>query len=330
MIHETSIARLRFHDIGIGALELTYAFQENDRVEFDIIRGESRRPQYIFLLKSHTFDLTFERAPISLGRDRRVEGMLGISGMLQENVYDGLPLLSDYRSISGGVFVLERLVMGSVEFEAGARYDHEAREADIPKKTYQSLVREERISEAECTVQDNSSRCGSTFHAGTVSLGALYRLTRETTAKLDLSSATRMPTIDEQYINGTSPSFPIMARGLASLGPETSWSLSSTFETSQSWVSAEASFYGNFIKDYIYLSPELREDGTVRTDVLINGRFPRFAYTAIDAVYYGADANAKFRMGDFDLGIQGSVVRAYEADTGAFLLLFHQTVCAVS
>ena len=145
-------------------------------------------------------------------------------------------------------------------------------------------------------------------------------MSEETVGKVDLSSATRMPTIDEQYINGTAPSFPIMARGLASLGPETSWSLSGTLETNQSWLSAEVSIYGNFIDDYIYLSPELRDDGTVRTDVLINGRFPRFAYTAIDAIYYGADLNAKMRLGKFDLGVQSAVVRAYEADTGEFLL----------
>ena len=87
-----------------------------------------------------------------------------------------------------------------------------------------------------------------------------------------------------------------MARGLASLGPD-----QLEFEQhlrNKSVVGlCRSLLLRNFIKNYIYLSPELREDGTVRTDVLINGRFPRFAYTAIDAVYYGADANAKFRMG---------------------------------
>ena len=107
-----------------------------------------------------------------------------------------------------------------------------------------------------------------------MTLGGLMRLSDEFTGKIDLSSATRMPTIDEQYINGTSPSFPIMARGRATLGPETSWSLSGTLETSISWFSAEVSVYGSYIDEYIYLAPELRDDGTVRTDVLINGRFP--------------------------------------------------------
>ena len=43
------------------------------------------------------------------------------------------------------------------------------------------------------------------------------------------------------------------------------------------WLSAELGVYGNYIDDYIYLAPELREDGTIRTDVLITGRYPRLA-----------------------------------------------------
>ena len=38
----------------------------------------------------------------------------------------------------------------------------------------------------------------------------------------------------------------------------------------------EISAYGSFIDDYIYLAPELREDGTIRTDVLIQGSFLDF------------------------------------------------------
>ena len=190
----------------------------------------------------------------------------------------------------------------------------------MPVKTYEGLVREARIDEGECDVREEWSKCDSTFNAGTLSLGALFRLSEEYVAKVDLSSATRMPTIDEQFINGTSPSFPIMARGRASLGPETSWSLSATLEANLSWLSGELSVYGSYIDDYIYLSPELREDGTVRTDVLITGRFPRFSYDPLDAVFYGVDANVKARFGPFDLEVQGSVVRARRTDRDQFLL----------
>ena len=139
-------------------------------------------------------------------------------------------------------------------------------------------------------------------------------------AKFDLSTATRLPTIDEQYMSGAAPSFPVMARGCGDLGPETTWSLSGTFEANLKWLSAELGVYGSYIDDYIYLAPELREDGTIRTDVLITGRYPRFGYEAVDALYYGLDLNTKIRFGHFDLGLQGSIVRAYDLDTDEFLL----------
>ena len=71
---------------------------------------------------------------------------------------------------------------------------------------------------------------------------------------------------------------------------------------------------------HLYLAPELREDGTVRTDVLISGRYPRFGYDPIDALYYGFDANASLRLGPFDLNVQASLVRANNVETGEFLL----------
>jgi len=320
VVHDLVIARAGVEFEGLGELEATYAFQLNDRREYDIVRTETSFAQYNFTLRSHTLDVSFRHAPISLTKGLRLEGLAGLSGLMQENVYRGWPLLSDYRAFGASVFALERLIVGRFEFEAGARFDHMTREAHIPKKTYQSLVREGRIFADECIVGDEFTRCPSAFNAGTLSLGALMRIREGLDAKIDLSTATRFPTIDEQYISGASPSFPVMARGRGGLGPETSWSLSGTFEAAFPWISAELSVYGSFIDDYIYLAPELREDGTVRTDVLISGRYPRFSYEPVDALYYGLDASASLSFDPFDLSLQGSLVRAINVDNGEFLL----------
>ena len=58
----------------------------------------------------------------------------------------------------------------------------------------------------------------------------------------------------------------------------------------------------------------------MRTDVLISGRYPRFAYEPVDAVFYGVDTSASLRLGRFDLSVQGSLVRATNVDSGEFLL----------
>ena len=97
VIHDTVLARLELEFTGIGDLEATYAYQVNDRKEYDIIRGESSRAQYNFTLRSYTADLVFRRTPDELGDDVRLQGMMGVSGMLQDNFYTGVPLLSNCR-----------------------------------------------------------------------------------------------------------------------------------------------------------------------------------------------------------------------------------------
>ena len=320
VIHDIAIARASVDIDGFGQLEGTYAFQSNDRKEYEIVRVETDAAQHNFVLRTHTADALLRQTPIRISDDLKLEGLFGISGMLQENVYRGWPLLSDFRAFSGGVFGLERLKWDNYELEFGARFDHTTRNAYLPKKTYQSLAREDRINPDECNLGDDFTRCDRTFNAATFSLGGLIHLSQGIFAKVDLSSATRAPTIDEQYLNGTSPSFPVMARGNHTLDSETSWSSSATLEAETSFFSGELSAYGSYIDDYIYLAPELREDGTIRTDVLIQGRFPRFSYDPIDAIFYGAEADTVVRLGPLDIGIQASMVRARNAKTDEFLL----------
>lgn len=319
--HDIALARLQKRLPSLGEIEATYAFQRNLRREFDIVRVDTPLAQYNFTLRTHTANVVLKHKPRPLSPDTRLEGSAGVSTMLQDNVYSGWPLLSNYRDFSGGVFAIERWVSGDAEVEAGARFDHTTRNAYIPKNTYLALVREKRIAPGGCDQRTRNARCDSAFNAGTLSLGGLLRVSKRLKARVDLSSATRMPTIDEQYISGTAPSFPVMARGLGGLGPETSWSLTGTLDYANRWISGEVSAYGSYINDYIYLSPELREDGTVRTDVLIQGRFPRFSFNAINAVFYGVDLNATARVDKFELSVQGAMVRATEAGTGEGLFM---------
>ena len=320
VVHDTAIARGQVKLGDFGELEGTYAFQRNIRREYEIIRGESSRAQHNFGLRSHTVDVLFRREANALSEDLDLVGLAGVAGMLQENLYRGWPLLSDYRAFSGGIFALERLVFEDYELQFGARFDHETRHAYLPEKTYQSLAREERIDPEACTIGEDFTRCNTAFNATTFTVGGLAHLSEAISGKVDLSTATLVPTINEQYLNGTSPSFPVMARGNHTLTSETSWSASATLNGEWPKLKGEISTYGSFIDDYIYLAPELRENGTIRTDVLIQGSFPRFSYDPIDAVFYGVDADAVFRVGSVDVGVQGSLVRARNADTDEFLI----------
>ena len=318
--HDVAIARSNVELGDTFKLESTYAYQVNDRKEYEIIRTDSAAPQYIFTLRTHTADLVLSHAAVEIGQNVELTGMMGLSGILQENVYRGWPLLSDYRAFGGGLFALERLIFDGFELEFGTRFDHTTRHAYLPKKTFESLRREGRIDSNACTEGEEFSRCNTRFNTTTFSAGGLIHFMKGFFGTLNLSTATRVPTIDEQYLNGTSPSFPVMARGNHTLDAETSYSASTSLNMTWPLFKGEISTHASFIDDYIYLSPELRDDGTIRTDVLIQGRFPRFSFDPINALFYGVDAGGEFRFGPLGLGFQGSIVRAENIDNNEFLL----------
>jgi len=163
--------------------------------------------------------------------------------------------------------------------------------------------------------------CASRYHTLSASAGALVHVTEPWALKLDLSTASRPPNPDEQYLNGTSPTFPVVGLGKPDLGPETTYggALTSTVRTDH--VTAEASAYANYIADYIYFAPAIGADGQPIYDVLIRGTFPRFTTRAVDALFYGVDGGVAVTPTPWlELGAQVSAVRARNTRDDRYLV----------
>ena len=95
------------HDIGslhfnrfwkLGSFEGIYSFQRNHRLEYDQVRDSITGPQYDFTLRTHSLDtfLVIIQEIYSTASFRR---RFWFSGCFQENVYRGLPLIPNYRSL---------------------------------------------------------------------------------------------------------------------------------------------------------------------------------------------------------------------------------------
>ena len=308
------------YDLGrYGGLTATYAVQINLREEYDTVRGSVTGPQFDFTLRTHSVDASWRQPRVELGSGRALEGTAGVALQLQDNVYAGLPLIPNYRQLGVGVFVTERLTLGSLALEAGARYDLLTRTAVLDRGAYLRHRARGTLGDEACDGTD-PARCPRTFHVGAVSLGLIEELGDEWTWKLDLSSAGRAPTIDEAYINGTAPSFPVLAIGDPSLGVETTWSLSTTMQATFPWLAAEVSAYASYVDDYIYLAPELSPDGTPVVDVIIRGAFPRFTERAVNALLFGGEGQAKLQWGPLELDLSVSVVRGQNLTRGEPLI----------
>jgi iron complex outermembrane receptor protein len=133
--------------------------------------------------------------------------------------------------------------------------------------------------------------------------------------------ASRAPNTDEQYLNGTSPTFPVLGLGKPDARPETTYATSATVGYASERVTAEASAFVNLIDDYLYFAPALDDSGMPIFDVLIRGTFPRFTTQATDARFYGADGGIQASpIRALELGAQVSLVRARDVDRDRYLV----------
>jgi iron complex outermembrane receptor protein len=318
------------HDVGIlstdiqgdwGSLEATYAYQVNHREEYEQVRESITGPQYDFTLRTHSVDSVYQHPTASYAIGD-LDGGVGVQGSFQENVYRGLSLIPNYRSFSGGVFAYERLSLGRVDLEAGARADALTRAAYLRDNDYDAHIRRGTLDEKNCKELDTTARCPADYTATSFSVGTLvHAIPKRLDLKLDLSNASRFPNVDELYMLGSAPSFPVYANGHPDLGAETAWGSSFTAGLRLEAVEAEASLYGQYIEDYIYFAPELNANGEPRFDVTIRGTWPSWGYRPIDAVFYGVDGSVNIGPhSPIGLQARGALVRAEDSDTGSHLV----------
>lgn len=319
--HHLALARTRITLGAAGELHATYSFQYNDRREFEIVRESVEGPQLRFGLATHTADVRYEHAAARLQHWTLV-GTLGASLSQQTNEFDAAStLIPDYRQWGWSVYDIERFVHDRVEFEIGARYEGLHRIADLDERDYLGLQASDRLDADSCEASGAGGVCQHDFHTASATVGLLGRPIRrlpEFTWRAQLDSSARIPAIDEQYMNGAAPSFPILGFGDAKLGVERSWGGESTVHWSGDWLSVEASGYTTYIDDYIYFVPERQEGQCAPLTCTTRGAFPVFVFTPIDALFGGGEVRFDLRAPRLPFGLSGSAawVRAKDLESG--------------
>ncbi len=293
-----------------GQLELTYAYQANDRQEYDVRRaGRSARPALDLFLATHTADMVLKH---HLGR--RLHGKVGANGLLQENVNipgTGVsPLIPDYRRRAAGVFVLEHCPVGEdLELEAGAR----AEVAHLQVYTFDA-------ARSPVTPEHR-------FANGAASVGANWSIADSLALRFNVSSAYRPPNVSELYSAGLHHGAAAIEEGDASLASERMLKATLDLEGgigAGRW-SGFLSLHAARINDFIQLLP----DGVALT---IRGAFPVFRYSATQAMIWGFDGRVELRLSQqWSVALECSAVRGRDllrdqwlyllpADRGAMVL----------
>jgi iron complex outermembrane receptor protein len=311
-LHSTS-------SLGHWSLQGVYAFQLNQRQEYEQVREAVEGPQYDFTLRTHSVDVLLAHEPTRL-EHAWIEGGLGLQGSFQENVYSGYALLPNYRAFSGGVFGYQRVSNQRLSGELGLRMDGLFRAAYLDEQDYQRHQARGSLQDA-CSDAGERFRCPAAFQSVSASLGALLRVVPEHLDwKLDLSSTGRIPNADELYLIGAAPSFPVYALGDPDLGVERAWGATSTLGLTSHWVEAEVSGFGSLVQDYILFAPSIGESGP-DYEVTIRGSWPVYAYQAVDARLLGADGRIDLLPQEIvGLTLGAATVLATELDSGRHLV----------
>lgn len=253
-----------------GKLYLQYGYQYNQRFEFDMDRlyndsvAALNLPELELRLYTHTLDIHFESASW-----KGFSAIAGAGGMIQDNQYAGLRyFVPNYRLTNVGGYTLIRWKKDRTEIEGGGRLDF--REQTV----YRNIRGEVRSTPFD-------------FVNPGLSLGFIRKQNKRLMLQMNLSMAGRPPSINEWFSNGLHHGTATYETGDSTLGVEKVYSAHLTGNWSSKYVSVSATAYYSYISDYIYLSPA----GDVV--LTINGAFPAYAYSAVDAAFKGLDLSVE-------------------------------------
>lgn len=315
--HHLAFARARVRLGRAGELHALYSFQYNDRKEFDVVRQSVVGPQLEFGLATHAGDLRFEHARLEL-RDWALVGTLGAIVSHQTNTFDGAgTLIPDYRQSNWAVYDVERFVHERVELELGARYEGLHRLATLGERDWLGQQAGGRLDPRACRAGGDGGTCEHTFHTASATLGSLVRpilKAPEFSWRVQLNSSARIPAIDEQFMNGAAPSFPILGVGSSKIGIERSWGGESTLQYDGDWLLVEAAAHATYIDDYIYFVPQRQDGQCAPLSCTARGPLPVFAFTPVDAFFGGGELRFDLRPPRLPFGLAGSAswVRALD------------------
>ncbi|UCS95905.1 TonB-dependent receptor [Echinicola marina] len=286
VVHQLLKAKGHYHLKNEGVLNLEYAFQQNNRQEFDKRRGAlNDRAALDLELFTNTLNLSYEHPSA-----KSWNGSIGVN-MLQQanNNIPGTgvtPLIPNYDLINLGAFAIEKYTNGNLELEAGARYDF--RYVDAAR--YNDGELEER---------------NYTFKNFTASIGAAYSFNSNWMLISNIGSAWRPPNINEQFSEGLHHGAAAVEIGNPNFVSEQAIKWVNTLNFNRGNWDIEWTGYYHKINNYIYLNP------TGEQHVSLRGTFNIYEYLQTDADFWGMDLSSLYKHENgISWFVKGAMIRA--------------------
>lgn len=268
------------------SLAFQYAFQLNNRLEYDIRRGDYNNLAALDLqLTTHTFNADYKKTL----HDWNIKS--GLSAGMQNNYASpktGIrPLIPNYDKVDLGAYtVASHTISDSFTLEGGLRYDFS--KIDATKFYLKSRWEERGYDEKfqDFIVGDYSTQWLTkpifTFHNLSASAGFHKAFENNWDWYANLSLASRNPNPSEFFSDGLHHSTGVIELGDLSLEKEQALKLSITLRKKFDRLSIDINPYISSIKDYMFLRP-------VGFETTIRGAFPVWEYQQTNARIMGID-----------------------------------------
>lgn len=262
----------------------TLAFQNNERLELDVLRAGRGVNNLRFLLQTYTSELVLDEANTA----KKWKGQFGFNLQMQGNLTSGrsvtIPtltssLLPNYLQNSLGVFAIERLVKEKFEVEVGLRVDQKTIDVYRPKINYSTII----------------NRSKNDFMGLSGSAGLKYHWSEKWTNHLILARAFRAPGVNELFSYGVHHGAAAFEIGDPNLTGETAYNASLNTLIDANKLQIELGVFHNYIQNFIYLKPMVTR-GVAEYFTTVRGAFPVFTYEQINAIFSGIDAQATYQL----------------------------------
>lgn len=276
-------------------LALQYAFQFNNRKEFDLRTGVSdSKPALDLNLLTHTVNADYK---LSVDAWDFKSGIMGLYQNNTANPNTGVrPLIPTYNKFDAGVYaVADNHLSEDFSIEVGIRYDFSTIEAT---KYYLKSRWEER----DYSPQFDNFIAGDfgtqwltkptfTFHNFSASIGTQYSFGEGFDWYFNLSRAVRNPNPSEFFSDGLHHSSGMIELGDLRLEQEKSNKISTSLQKKWQKVKINLNPFLNYIEDYMYLKP-------VGFETTIRGAFPVWEYQQTNALLTGVDFNSEWQISE--------------------------------
>ncbi|MDP5231399.1 MAG: TonB-dependent receptor [Cellulophaga sp.] len=279
---------------GLGKLSLQYDFQQNNRLEFDVRRGEnSGKASLDLALNTHTLMLDLENK-LSDALNLKT----GMVGRYQDNFAnpetDVRRLIPDYDKYDLGIYgIVDYSLNDKWLLEAGARFDYTFidalkfyRTSFWELRNYDQLFPELVIETEGNQVLTNPEL---SFGNSSATLGANYFINDGYTLSFNYSLASRAPNPSELFSEGLHHSASRIELGDLRFTSEVAHKFTVNFQRKHEVFSFSVNPYINTINDFMLIEPT----GIQQT---VRGNFQVWEYRQTNAQLFGVDVDAVYNF----------------------------------